>query len=273
MIYMLLGVDGTGEYSETEYKESFRNSFVKRLTGGVAYPNRAHYLRGPSLDGFSTGKRGEVAASELTNFLNCNIFPISQPKLFLTGYSRGGAAVIHAAKILNERKIAVDAMFLFDAVDRTPTVDQSLISENVKIVYHALRAPSTKSRESFANTGLKAANPRKTTVISREFACTHGGVGGTPWNGKNPDALIQEHGTLATKAGEKMLSAAASSPLSFPIMAPEKVLLAAGGLAALALGQTGKTTVSYHLDRTNSDEVWRWMKGNFDHEAGQWTIA
>ena len=100
-------------------------------------------------------------------------------RLFMTGYSRGGAIVLHAARLLISHGINVDAMFLFDAVDRNPFMEAEQIPSNVRHCYHAMRDPAGGSRESFGNCGTSAA----TGVIfkRRHFMTTHGGMGGVPW--------------------------------------------------------------------------------------------
>ena len=55
----------------------------------------------------------------------------------LSGYSCGGAAVIAAARWLQRLGLIVDALFLFDAVDRSLPVDGYIISSNVKQACHA----------------------------------------------------------------------------------------------------------------------------------------
>ena len=61
--------------------------------------------------------------------------------LFLAGHSRGGAAVLFAARALKDEGVTVDAMFLFDAVRRVinSTTDAEVVPANVKRCYHAMR--------------------------------------------------------------------------------------------------------------------------------------
>ncbi|MEZ5582820.1 MAG: hypothetical protein R3F37_08670 [Candidatus Competibacteraceae bacterium] len=77
---------------------------------------------------------------------------------------------------------AVDAMFLFDAVDRAIPVNGYAISSNVKQVYHARRDPAAQSRQSFGNCGWARENSSRTGYEQRFFFCTHGAIGGMPWN-------------------------------------------------------------------------------------------
>lgn len=97
----------------------------------------------------------------------------------MTGYSRGGAIVIDTARLLQERGgVSVKALFLFDAVCRSPELMGQCIPGNVKYAYHALRMPSTSSRESFGHCGLSAAGTA--LLLTHSFYTTHGGMGGVP---------------------------------------------------------------------------------------------
>jgi hypothetical protein len=103
-------------------------------------------------------------------------------QLFMVGHSRGAAIIINAARLLLRHGIAVDAMFLFDAVARNPDLDAAAIPCNVRHCYHAMRDPAGGSRGSFGNCGTTAEpgvdfQPRP----MRYFFTTHGAMGGTPW--------------------------------------------------------------------------------------------
>lgn len=66
--------------------------------------------------------------------------PVIEPRTFLVGYSRGGAAAIQVANLLAREGKPVEAMFLFDAVDRTLLLsDVDSIPANVKYCAHAVR--------------------------------------------------------------------------------------------------------------------------------------
>src|ERR1700738_3383642 len=67
---------------------------------------------------------------------------IKDYRIFLVGYSRGGSECIFLANLLSRAGLAVEAMFLFDAVHMT--VDLApfrKIPSNVKACYHAYRNP------------------------------------------------------------------------------------------------------------------------------------
>jgi hypothetical protein len=114
----------------------------------------------------------------------------------MTGYSRGAAGVVAAAARLKREKINVQALMLFDCVDRSGDIDAEVIPNNVAYVYHVIRNPETSSRESFGNDGLKYSAP---TVFPSAFSfmCTHGGMGGCPWTpkaGQTPNDFVNEGG-------------------------------------------------------------------------------
>ncbi len=181
-MYLIAGVDGTGDWDEAKYGRNFKDSHVRWLTGKAQAPNTGFYLRGPSIDGITTAWKGEQLASDILKAVALAKTRSKQPVIFLTGYSLGGAAVVHTAALLAQHKVVVNAMFLFDAVDRAALViDSDLIPENVSVVYHAQRAPEARSRDSFGSTGTRISRQGKTRYISKKFFCTHGGVGGVPW--------------------------------------------------------------------------------------------
>jgi hypothetical protein len=129
---MLYIVDGTGEWNNDEYEHAMEGGFCRSLqkkTGG-------YYSRGPSLTGVETPALAAKVAALIVKDL---VSDFSAP-IYLAGHSRGGAAVIWAAKILDAANVSIKAMFLFDAVDRTTyNVDLTLIPKNVLTCYHAMR--------------------------------------------------------------------------------------------------------------------------------------
>jgi hypothetical protein len=94
--------------------------------------------------------------------------------------------VTHVAALLERRGITVDAMFLFDAADRSLRIGDSLPAGNVDLItanvlrtYHARRDPLGESRESFDWTATGACVPDSYT--QKYFLTTHGGIGGVLW--------------------------------------------------------------------------------------------
>ncbi len=212
---MIVCVDGTGPSDSNVYNTQFRHSFVNRIKNTSNHSDRI-YHRGPGedpLDGvFSIfGGRNQVSPSFVTNEISrlwrrlsdeqsrlpsmaffrtrrVSLSPVDAPqynileerkKIFLTGYSRGGATVIDVARLLERQGLQVEAMFLFDAVARSFVLEGGAIPNNVRICYHAMRNPITSSRESFGNCGTRAIRPRG--LIPAHFLTTHGGMGGVPW--------------------------------------------------------------------------------------------
>ncbi len=88
--------------------------------------------------------------------------------------------MVAIAKKLKGASIDVRALLLFDCVDRHLFIDAEIIPNNVGYVMHVVRDPRSKSRGSFGNDGLQYTTP---TIYPapRPFLCTHGGMGGTPW--------------------------------------------------------------------------------------------
>ncbi len=203
---VFVGIDGTGDSNDAAYAEAFTWSYVKAIHDRIPAQDKL-YLRGPALLGTATTSLAVRAVERVTlaisnynksdslQFRHALTTPTSllrkplpvdslgewppRLKVCLAGYSRGGAAVVFAAKKLEEMSIVVDYLILFDAVDRSPMPCDSFIPANVRQVWHAMRHPDAGSREIFGNT---ATSPKAGTQYDK-FECmtTHGGMGGTPW--------------------------------------------------------------------------------------------
>lgn len=214
---MLVCVDGTGPTDSAVYARQFARSFVNRIKHGYRglYPPPSPapiHHRGPGTDaaGGTFGGVGHVDPSfvfdeimQVHSRLSDEVeripsWALQQPvttwpaedvaaleriqerrKIFMTGYSRGGAIVIHTARMLQVRGLQVEAMFLFDAVSRNPNLDATVIPANVGRCFHAVRDARAGSRESFSNCGLTSEVPG--ILKLRRFITTHGGMGGVPW--------------------------------------------------------------------------------------------
>lgn len=149
---MLFVVDGTGPASREEYDREMANGFCRRLQDQAG----GRYWRGPTVLGHETvGIAEEVVAA----VLEARQGPRAAEALFLAGHSRGGAAVIFAAQELRRHKVAVEAMFLYDAVDRTfnNRRDADVVPGNVRLCYHAMRDTSLAF---YYSDGLAAARDR-----------------------------------------------------------------------------------------------------------------
>jgi len=209
---MIICVDGTGPSDDAVYRRNFAHSFVNRIYNRSTQANH-YYFRGPGdayTDGIigTFGGRHHVAPqfifqrilsiqsqidneyshvlggfSSLDNGEPGSFIPEEQ-KIYLTGYSRGGAIVIEVAKLLQSRGLSVEAMFLFDAVKRSlgdGMGNTDVIPGNVRNCYHALRnIQQSGSRESFSHTGYLR-DSRVAGPPNHYFFTTHGGMGGTPW--------------------------------------------------------------------------------------------
>lgn len=143
---MLYIIDGTGVDHDATYEKIMKNGFCKR----IEFEYNGRYMRGPTL----TGRNTFDIANSMLEFIKFDIFVAKKESkpvqpIFLAGHSRGGAAVIRIAEMLKEIKIEVEAMFLFDAVDRIVSLTQgtSDVPSNVKKCYHALRDQGYANRK------------------------------------------------------------------------------------------------------------------------------
>lgn len=176
---MLICVDGTGRHDTAEYFTKSQNSFVLQIYGTSPVPGR-RYHRGPGLTGLGEWAGGkQIPPAALVAEIE-QMWKLGNHKIFMTGFSRGGATVINTAALLRRQRkdIVIQAMFLFDAVDRSTELTMTAsIPSNVRKCYHAIRADDTRSRESFGHCGLETEG-RPDTLIKRAFLTTHGGMGG-----------------------------------------------------------------------------------------------
>lgn len=254
-MYDILGaIDGTGPSSNADYAVDFKTSNVTKLCGNAGKFSIAGYLRGPSALGLET----QGSANSITNWVEQKIkanqkmqaggtgVAIAQPKVFLTGYSRGGAAVINASHQLKRRGVEVHCLMLFDAVDRSTMGDTDEIPDNVNWAFHAMRDPMAGSREMFGNCGTRIAPG--VIHYSKKFYCTHGGMGGTPWDKVGDSGFIEEMTT-----GEKTGVVAAGT-------------LAGGFYGGYKAKQFADkndfTKVTMAQEKKGTEEVWAWMQKN-----------
>lgn len=198
---MLVGVDGTGPSDDRKYWDENHSSFISRLVrqaGGLA--NHAYYMRGPTNLGLECAKQADRVAT----IIAARKIGVHGERVFLAGHSRGGAIVIVAARHLHARGIPVDAMFLFDAVDRSVVISgTNVFTPNVRAVYHALRDKGVKSRAWFGNCGLVGAFPGQLEM--KRFFTTHAGVGGTPWTGDKPSTTDELHDKCNSRLVEQWM--------------------------------------------------------------------
>ena len=184
---ILLGVDGTGAIADGEYRRDMRNSFVSYILRESPVPrSRKHYRRGPGFDGLDMA----WIVNATYQFVHLNLAARPRSPVLLTGYSRGGAAVIGVAQRLQRDRVNVAGMILFDAVDRAVGVDTAEIPNNVQTVFHVRRSWGSFSRHSFGNCGTRHRRP--TVYTEHEFNGTHGAMGGVHWRGGRPNEYVNE---------------------------------------------------------------------------------
>lgn len=181
---MFICVDGSGPDTHAAYRVEFANSYLAQI---VRHNTQAfaHRLEGPNMTGGRQGDPAGLARIIRERYVEGEA-DRADTTVFLAGYSRGAATVVHVAALLEHEGITVDAMFLFDAVDRSASIGDSLPAGNVDVVsrnvlrtYHARRDPRAESRLSFENTATSAVVPG--TYQQGFFMTTHGGMGGVPF--------------------------------------------------------------------------------------------
>ncbi len=230
MSIVFAGIDGTGEYNNDAYKKTFQNSFVNQLYRmSYLWKGGTYYHRGPWWMGTDMPRLVGLAFA----YVMKQLLSGAADRVFLAGYSRGGAGAIQVAKLLKHAGYSVDCLILFDPVDRSilgnngnPWNDTP-IYENVKQVLYAKRDPAAGSRESFGNCGTNRYGSQLRDR-KKEFFCTHGGVGGTPW---------WDTADKSTKQLSDLINEDETSPVELD----------------------GMTECTYQEDLNGSREVWAWM--------------
>lgn len=240
---MLVAVDGTGPFFDREYAETMKESFVRKIWQQCP-ESLCLYFRGPSLLGLESGPTALNAYSRIKSEYEANK---SNFKLYLTGYSRGGAIAIAIARLVKKEGIDVECMALFDAVDRSPLIDVDQIPDNVKITYHAVRDSRNESRWYFGNVGLRAKNAD--SLQKKVFNSTHAGLGGLPWTGDHPTKKIPNPNFNAGKwiQDNRFLWARTGT------LPPES--------------QIEIPLITEEVDRRNSQEVKAWMWANINRHG------
>lgn len=191
---ILVGIDGTGTMPTGQYLREFRGSFVHHIYT-VSGARKKHYHRGPSATLLDLQMGTDTLPYVEEGYEYIHMFREPDEAVLLTGYSRGAAAVVAVAQRLQQDRVRVAGMMLFDCVDRCPLIDTEVIPSNVDEVIHVSRDDRSMSRESFGHSGTRAnpptiynGRPQGHTVISdpmgRQWAFrgTHGAMGGVPWH-------------------------------------------------------------------------------------------
>ena len=186
---IFLGIDGSGAFGNAAYAKDFKDSFVTRLSHKGPFMKR-HYLRGPSMTGVETMSIVVTGDAWLTGQIaDCKRHKVPY-RIFMSGYSRGGAAVTEIAFRLKNRGEKVHTLLLFDAVDQSVLTNADVVPANVANCFHAMRDPAAGSREFFGNCATKAA--AGVNFKKAKFFCTHGAMGGTPWTTVGKTGKIEE---------------------------------------------------------------------------------
>jgi pimeloyl-ACP methyl ester carboxylesterase len=242
---LYLGIDGTGPSNNDEYRRDFANSYVRKIwsTWGA---NNAGYLRGPGVMGGETMNLVETGFQWVTGRVKDLNTAKTPYRLFLSGYSRGGAAATELAFRLKGQGIGVHGLVLFDAVDRSNLGNAEVVPSNVIRCFHARRDPAAGSREGFGNCATRA--ELGVAYTEKFFFGTHGAVGGTPWTVAGASGKIEE---LTTS--NKIAAAALGTLLGG----------AAGGTAAKrAADNQDFTNVTLAQEKAAAVAVWEWISGH-----------
>ena len=181
------GIDGTDNFDQSTLPRAcmtlrgtrdMASAHVKRM-GALGF-SEMKYVRGTqdTVTGYSSGGMIEEAMAWIEQ--RYGSARDDSRKLYLGGFSRGGAAIVAIANKLASKGIPVQEMFIFDAVDRSFTMDNALtaaIPGNVVRAFHAIRSPAAGSRRTFGNCGMQSSHGN---LEIEQFMTTHGGVGGWP---------------------------------------------------------------------------------------------
>ncbi|MBX3638488.1 MAG: hypothetical protein KF683_24210 [Rubrivivax sp.] len=300
---MLYIVDGTGDFSDTDYAVSMAGSHCAVLH----HLNKQHsfYFRGPDL--LSAIKSTGGTAQKVFQKVMQEEFPPAflapgqrqQPRspIFLAGHSRGGAAVVRVAQLLAEKNFFVDGMFLFDAVDRTVLLDSvQVVPWNVLKCYHAVRnegaemvmsqevralwkrceqAPGFEQlRKEFRRAGSGAFEPflmRRSAMLRHQWPALATAV--QAWSeklgslGRLQVAMRNSFGIAATTDG-KLEASIPFGNCARRFDAAVKHEVAEFACSHGAIGGTPWTNLGEEvakLDRDGSARVWTWMASRINH--------
>lgn len=264
---MLFCVDGSGPAEREVYAREMRNSFVNDIfhhsTQAVS-----RYFRGPDLLGDQLlsprylGQRIRALRSSATG---------DERRIYLAGYSRGAAVCVATARDLNLDNIPVAAMFLFDTVDRSGTLDGiEVIAANVEHVYHAVRDGRARSRLSFGTAGRSAV--REGAYEQAVFMTSHGGMGGAPWGvaGLMPREALEY--SLAPPSRQRYIREHALINEGFDEGMGAGLFGALDSFSAPFMGRdygsmAGETSLTVAAEAHGMQEVRRWMWPHLRHHG------
>ena len=128
------GIDGTLNDDTTHLpalaKPEMLTSYVRRI--GLLGFDRFHYLAGPTSAfwGWDTKAIAQQAMVWIDRMLLEQAAKSNAvPRIFLGGFSRGAAAAWLVCKFMADRGFGVQGLFLFDAVDRTLRISNSVSTQ------------------------------------------------------------------------------------------------------------------------------------------------
>lgn len=281
MADIVIAIDGTGLWSNTEYEAEMKNSFVSRLHRGAAAKMTSYYQRGPSLTGVESSIYG---VKSFMKYLDTLI--AAQPgepiNVYITGYSRGAMVAVYVANRIHTFNtlnglyrsttnavrgafgldtskpvpVKIRSLLLFDAVDSDITMWGPGIETVPEIVvsgaHFICRESSTwmpRSRWYFNRITLTDPN-HKVQVLP--FECTHACIGGLPGTGDH-----RVPGTSVTAVA----SGLAKMGNTRPGFTPQGTLASAAGNfvsgAAGDLWQQYRSNITYEQDMATFDKVER----------------
>jgi hypothetical protein len=140
--YYVAIIDGTGPYSDQQYSRDFEFSFLHQLAKALGR-TRCSYFPGPGTIGLTTRSKANLAVEALHTRREQN----RACKLFIAGYSRGGAAAMEVAKMcayyradpedyrIVPETIPIEGLFLLDPVSKDVFCTGGGITQNVKTTY------------------------------------------------------------------------------------------------------------------------------------------
>jgi hypothetical protein len=261
------GIDGTGVANNALYDREFANSYVSQLYRSSRFQRR-FYTRGPTWDG-GTAKAISIAMlREVEARLHQRSSePVS--RIFVAGFSRGGAIAIRVCRELAAHGHKVHCLMLFDAVDMSLAIAAKQVPSNVRYCFHAIRSPQSRSRSSWGNCGTEAQarGDRITLFRKQAFLCTHGAVGGMPWDRADPDGVINEALTSPGVSGsfDRLQNHPAGRIARLtPMGGVAGGILDAADAAHDWHRRSGRTTITLKQDHAESARVGTWMFNRLD---------
>jgi pimeloyl-ACP methyl ester carboxylesterase len=250
---VLICVDGTGPFFNVDYAVSTAGSFVGMIYYGSHLPNRVYY-RGPDFSG--TGPN--MTQPMYVGMLIRELWRQGDHDIVMTGYSRGAAIAIETAAWLNQYLIRdgkparVEAMFLFDAVNRSPDLSETTyIPPNVHYCYHAMRDDSAGSRSNFGHCGTLM-NGADTFLVLKRFYTTHGGMGGLLWGAKGLNVAKESKDFVLQKAQGPLVRGAGDYNRT-------QLAQIKGAGHIYETFPDGLTNVTVAEEKAGSDKVHNWM--------------